>query len=579
MKTYKIIPKMRKRIERQSKASKKMPIFIWTIIGVLIIGGFAIATTTISDTQVTSTGSGNFSEINIINSSGTIGIIQNVNGGVGIGTINPLYNLEVNGTFAITGSQFIQLNNTYINFNTSRLSIAGADVPSGLNSKSNAGSVNFNTTVSTRIWYNLSNGAIINTSDFTVHLRVKIPENNQPTSGMFSCSESNSATTANGFEVQLGNSGILSLFMFGATLSDYNRYYISVMSAKYGGKIVDLVYVRNSTARNVTLYINGVVATPSVQSTGGTPVGWNGTINSNYCIVGAVTAGQIYPESIYQVRLFNRVLGQSEVSQLGEADIKFADQWGNLTSQTSGILTAGKRYRITNYVNGDDFRNVFGANITGYEFIANATTPAVWTQGSILNEIGVFFDPDLENADPSISTAVKDNSFNNYLGTAVGGVTQNRWIRQFNVLNQISIGNFFLVNNSILNYTGNSIYNQLTIRDNSRLYLGSTNSWGIFSNGTNGLWINREAGTGNISILNGNLGLGTKGNGAKLDVKGSINVSYNGNVTIGDTAFFNAQYITLNANTTAVPATAGTIYYDGGKGLMCRRNATGWGCW
>ena len=55
------------------------------------------------------------------------------------------------------------------------------------------------------------------------------------------------------------------------------------------------------------------------------------------------------------------------------------------SSQTSGTLTVGIHYTISNYQTGDDFTNVGGSNVTGSHFIATGTTPAIWTFGSTVN--------------------------------------------------------------------------------------------------------------------------------------------------------------------------------------------------
>lgn len=49
-----------------------------------------------------------------------------------------------------------------------------------------------------------------------------------------------------------------------------------------------------------------------------------------------------------------------------------------------GPLTVGQIYEITEYVAGDDFVNVGGANVTGTIFTATGTTPTVWTNFSKL---------------------------------------------------------------------------------------------------------------------------------------------------------------------------------------------------
>jgi hypothetical protein len=49
-----------------------------------------------------------------------------------------------------------------------------------------------------------------------------------------------------------------------------------------------------------------------------------------------------------------------------------------------GPLVIGKLYEITEYVAGDDFVNVGGANVTGTIFTATGTTPTTWTNWSKL---------------------------------------------------------------------------------------------------------------------------------------------------------------------------------------------------
>ena len=52
---------------------------------------------------------------------------------------------------------------------------------------------------------------------------------------------------------------------------------------------------------------------------------------------------------------------------------------------TSGSLTVGKKYIITDFQAGDDFTNVgASSNATGVEFVATGTTPTTWTNGSTL---------------------------------------------------------------------------------------------------------------------------------------------------------------------------------------------------
>ncbi len=53
-------------------------------------------------------------------------------------------------------------------------------------------------------------------------------------------------------------------------------------------------------------------------------------------------------------------------------------------TQTSGTLSVGTSYTIILYVDGDDFSNVGGTNVTGVVFVATGTTPTDWTNQSQL---------------------------------------------------------------------------------------------------------------------------------------------------------------------------------------------------
>lgn len=88
----------------------------------------------------------------------------------------------------------------------------------------------------------------------------------------------------------------------------------------------------------------------------------------------------------------------SERSKIQYAKSVLRRQYTGATT-TSGVLVSGKFYRITQFVTGDDFRNV-GAGVltricgTGYHntgqiFQATGTTPTVWTKASRLTELKV----------------------------------------------------------------------------------------------------------------------------------------------------------------------------------------------
>jgi len=145
----------------------------------------------------------------------------------------------------------------------------------------------------------------------------------------------------------------------------------------------------SSAGDGVTLYINGnPVAATAVES--GTYVASEALtqpleigLNSKS---GADMDGQIQ-----SVVIGNRELSADEVSELKKTGNRFgvSDQWADNTTQTSGTLTVGQKYRIETYVSSDDFTNVgAGSNATGVEFVATGTTPTTYSNGSTLRTIG-----------------------------------------------------------------------------------------------------------------------------------------------------------------------------------------------
>ena len=61
------------------------------------------------------------------------------------------------------------------------------------------------------------------------------------------------------------------------------------------------------------------------------------------------------------------------------------------STQTSGTLTVGMRYRINTYNASDNFLNVgASSNASGVEFTAIGTTPTTWTASSILQQIPLY---------------------------------------------------------------------------------------------------------------------------------------------------------------------------------------------
>lgn len=141
---------------------------------------------------------------------------------------------------------------------------------------------------------------------------------------------------------------------------------------------------------NMTIYINAISShTKAITSV-------TGAVNPAVAMEFGRNAASIYAkEKTYLIRLYNKVLSAVEIASIynnGRPDLyklPYSDTAANQTSLTSGTLTIGKRYRLKDFIAGDDFTNVGAAsNADGVEFIATGITPTTWTNSSEVIPIG-----------------------------------------------------------------------------------------------------------------------------------------------------------------------------------------------
>lgn len=129
-------------------------------------------------------------------------------------------------------------------------------------------------------------------------------------------------------------------------------------------------------------------------------------------------------QTVHGLRVFNRALTASEVEQVSRGQyLGFADYGASGVAQTSGTLTIGKRYIISNFIAGDDFTNVgAAANATGEVFIATGTTPTAWANLSGITQLGLVLDLNEWGMAPG---KWHDQSGNDYHGTVTGATLIN----------------------------------------------------------------------------------------------------------------------------------------------------------
>lgn len=205
-------------------------------------------------------------------------------------------------------------------------------------------------------------------------------------------------------------------------LSSYNGKWIHVV-ATYGGSGPNSGTAFASAGDAISLYVNGASVSVDVPSYTGTYAGmsdtsqpiWLGRQSTSYS-----------KQHIKDVKIFNRELTATEVAQLARGtDLGFADEWGGATA-TSGTLVVGKRYRLRDWITGDDFTNVGAAsNTDGVEFVATGTTPTTWTNSSVVENIGTLADLRAENFD-SDTGKLYDISTNAFVGVNSGSTLTGR---------------------------------------------------------------------------------------------------------------------------------------------------------
>lgn len=161
------------------------------------------------------------------------------------------------------------------------------------------------------------------------------------------------------------------------------------------------------------LYVNG----QAIAATAANNASYTGQQNTSQPLwIGRQGSTTYANGSIRDVKIFNRELTASEIAELARGnDFGFADEWGGATA-TSGTLTVGKRYRLRDWITGDDFTNVGAdSNADGVEFIATGTTPTTWTNSSVVESIGSIADFRAEDYNESASKLL-DRSSNNFVG-------------------------------------------------------------------------------------------------------------------------------------------------------------------
>jgi hypothetical protein len=156
-------------------------------------------------------------------------------------------------------------------------------------------------------------------------------------------------------------------------------------------KAASLAFV--NSGGTATVYTNGVAGTPGAVTA---------NLSSPLTTIGAISGTSYFSGALTPPVEINAALTAAEISAYvttGTLPSWVVVAAGSAapagTATTSGALVVSKKYRITNFVAGDDFTNVGAAsNATGVEFVATGTTPTTWTNASTLTVLGALCYPD-----------------------------------------------------------------------------------------------------------------------------------------------------------------------------------------
>ncbi len=308
---------------------------------------------------IVKTGPGTFANMTIIaqiQPGGANGQIQFNDGGVMNGTPGLSYDkalslITVSGLtlnsilFASTGGQISQDNsNFWWNPASKDLIIDGSSLNSNLNSSGFSGSLFFDgTTAGTVVSHPLRQPDIasasyiaLGTDDFSLWVRFMCPTAAPSGLSFGIAGVSDVATSvlrANGFSLYIPNgSTSLRFDLFGSATGNFNRKTITSFIDNFGNRVVDVLVVRSTSNNTVTIYINGVLQTPT-ETTGGTPPTWAGSITSQYMNIGVHAATDLFNNRIYGATLFNRALSSTDANTIREIGVLYSDQWGNTTAK------------------------------------------------------------------------------------------------------------------------------------------------------------------------------------------------------------------------------------------------------
>jgi len=221
----------------------------------------------------------------------------------------------------------------------------------------------------------LASGISIGTSDFFVRVKFIVPTSNPSgTNGLFFFSSSSSSSlSSNAFSGFLTSTGAIWIYLYGASTGDILQFFVTPnIVTTYGGKIIDLVVVRNASTPSVTAYINGVSVAATEGVAGEAPT-WAGSVTSTNFVIGERSGTNPHTGTITDAEYGNVALTAAEVLTLHQYG------WAALPQY---LLAGGAQADV---IAGWDLTSGWLALSGGTIDDANSFTSASYGQGVYLN--------------------------------------------------------------------------------------------------------------------------------------------------------------------------------------------------
>ena len=194
---------------------------------------------------------------------------------------------------------------------------------SAVNAIQRTGGVYLNGASGTRIGATLT-GYTAGTDDFSLRIKFKCPTSAPANEyGLVGIGASSTlAGGANGCHLYLKADGSIEYKQFDSPTSDSALVNYPSFISQYGGKVVDVVFVRDAENLDGRLYVNGVeVLTTKTLGGSGT---WADSITSTYLVVGVTgNAAYVLAGDIHAIQVFNMALTVSQIQEIHRSGIPF----------------------------------------------------------------------------------------------------------------------------------------------------------------------------------------------------------------------------------------------------------------